>query len=73
MTIYRLVSADTIEAKILELHAAKRELAAAVLDGTDGAIRTTSAELLALLGAAPAKVASTRAPAMRRTRGRAAR
>ncbi|MBL8620273.1 MAG: DEAD/DEAH box helicase [Myxococcales bacterium] len=63
VTIYRLVAAGTIEAKILELHAAKRDLAAAVLDGTDGALRTTSAELLALLGAAPATPAA--APARR--------
>ncbi|MBK7194674.1 MAG: DEAD/DEAH box helicase [Myxococcales bacterium] len=69
VTIYRLVAADTIEAKILELHAAKRDLAAAVLDGTDGALRTTSAELLALLGAAPA----TPVAATPRARGRAAR
>ena len=53
VTIYRLVAADTIEARILTLHAAKRDLAAAVLDGTDGALRATSAELLALLGNEP--------------------
>jgi len=71
VTIYRLVAAETIEAKILELHAAKRDLAAAVLDGTDGAMRATSAELLALLGAAPTPAAPARA--VKRVRGRAAR
>ena len=71
VTIYRLVAAGTIEAKILELHAAKRDLAAAVLDGTDGAMRATSTELMALLGAAPAPAVA--APAVKRVRGRAAR
>ncbi len=72
VTIYRLVAADTIEAKILELHAAKRDLAAAVLSGTDGAVRATSDELLGLLGAPP-PVAATGAPPPARPRSRARR
>ena len=41
VTIYRLVAADTIEAKILELHAAKRDLA---VGGSTGALRIVSLE-----------------------------
>jgi SNF2 family DNA or RNA helicase len=37
VTVYRFVSAGTIEEQILELHAAKRDLAAQLLAGTDGA------------------------------------
>gem|GEM_PF-3622005 len=37
VTVYRFVSAGTIEEQILELHAAKRDLADQLLAGTDGA------------------------------------
>jgi SNF2 family DNA or RNA helicase len=50
VTIYRLIAAGTIEDKILALHGAKRDLAASILAGTDGALTSSSAELLALLG-----------------------
>lgn len=47
VTVYRLVVADSVEEKILALHASKRSLAADVLDGTDTPL--SEAELLALL------------------------
>ena len=37
VTVYRLVSRGTIEEAILELHARKRDLASAILDGTSAA------------------------------------
>lgn len=37
VTVYRFVSAGTIEEQILELHATKRDLADRLLEGTDGA------------------------------------
>ncbi|MBI2920767.1 MAG: DEAD/DEAH box helicase [Planctomycetes bacterium] len=49
VTIYRLVAADTIEDRILALHASKRELIAGVLAGTDAAGRMSSEELIALI------------------------
>ena len=70
VTIYRLVAAETIEARILELHTAKRDLAAAILEGSDGALRATSAELLALLGGGgdPPVTAPARRPTARPAR-----
>ncbi len=49
VTVYRLIVRDSVEENILNLHAAKRRLAADVLDGADAAL--SEAELLALLGA----------------------
>lgn len=49
VTVLRLVSRDTIEEKILSLHADKRELASGVLSGTDIGARLTSEQMLALL------------------------
>lgn len=49
VTIYRLVTQDTIEEKILALHAEKRDLADSLLDGGDGAARLDSAALLRLI------------------------
>ena len=48
VTVYRLVAAGTLEESILQLHADKRDLAAAVLAGTDAA-RLTTEELVGLL------------------------
>jgi hypothetical protein len=49
VTVYRLVSRGTIEERILQLHGVKRELASAVLEGTDTAYRVSSDELRDLL------------------------
>jgi superfamily II DNA or RNA helicase len=49
VTVYRLVSAGTIEETIVRLHEEKRELAAGILDGMDVAGRLSSDELLALI------------------------
>ena len=50
VTIYRLVMADSIEERIVQLHRAKRELAAELLEGTDTAGRLTEQQLLELIG-----------------------
>jgi superfamily II DNA or RNA helicase len=50
VTIYRLIARDTIEEKILDLHARKRDLAADFLDGAEIAARLGEDELLALIG-----------------------
>jgi superfamily II DNA or RNA helicase len=49
VTVYRLISKDTIEEKILALHNEKRELVDTLLAGTDRAGKLSSDELLALL------------------------
>ena len=49
VTIYRLVARNTIEEKILQLHATKRDLADNLLDGTDQSARLSTADLLNLL------------------------
>jgi SNF2 family DNA or RNA helicase len=52
VTVYRLVSRGTIEEAVLDLHATKRELARAVLEGQGrkGVVQNlTSAELLELI------------------------
>jgi len=49
VTIYRLVAKNTIEEKILRLHATKREMATNLLDGTDQSARLSTKELLELL------------------------
>ncbi|MCO5170948.1 MAG: SNF2-related protein, partial [Planctomycetes bacterium] len=56
VTVYRLVARGTIEEQILALHADKRALVAAVLDGSDRAGALSTSELVALIrgeGAAP--------------------
>lgn len=55
VTVYRLVAEGTIEERILELHADKRELVAGVLDGTDRAAKMGTDDLIKLIkeGAAP--------------------
>jgi SNF2 family DNA or RNA helicase len=50
VTVYRLITKDTIEEQILELHREKRTLAEALLDGTDVASKLDIEELRALLG-----------------------
>lgn len=49
VTIYRLVTKGTIEEKIVALHHEKRDLATAMLDGTDAAGRLSAEALLAML------------------------
>ncbi|MDA0791800.1 MAG: DEAD/DEAH box helicase [Proteobacteria bacterium] len=50
VTVYRLVAADTIEQKIVELHQHKRDLAEGLLEGTDMGSRMTFDDMLALIG-----------------------
>lgn len=49
VTIYRLVAKNTIEEKIVRLHATKRDLADSLLDGTDQSARLSTSDLLNLL------------------------
>ena len=49
VTVYRLVVRDSIEEKILALHAAKRTLAADFLDGAEAAAMLGEDELMALI------------------------
>ncbi|MCU0346804.1 MAG: DEAD/DEAH box helicase [Saprospiraceae bacterium] len=49
VTIYRLVAEDTIEEKIVKLHADKRELADSLLDGTEMSGKLNAEELLELI------------------------
>jgi SNF2 family DNA or RNA helicase len=49
VTIYRLVAKNTIEEKIVKLHATKRDLADSLLEGTDQSARLSTADLLSLL------------------------
>jgi len=49
VTVYRLVAKDTIEERILKLHANKRDLADALLEGTDDSSRLSYADMLALV------------------------
>ncbi len=51
VTIYRLVARGTIEEKVLQLHAKKRELADRLLDGAEQGARLSIEEIRALLGA----------------------
>jgi SNF2 family DNA or RNA helicase len=49
VTAYHLVSAHTIEEKILRLHATKRNLSDALLTGTDMSHKLTAKDLMAIL------------------------
>lgn len=49
VTVYRFVSAGTIEEQILELHATKRDLADRLLEGTDGASSLRVEDVVELL------------------------
>lgn len=49
VTIYRLVTQDTIEEKIIALHAQKRDLADSLLEGGDATARLDTESLLRLL------------------------
>lgn len=49
VTVYHLISQHTIEEKILRLHQTKRNLADAMLEGTNESHKLTSKELLAMI------------------------
>ncbi|MEZ4956184.1 MAG: DEAD/DEAH box helicase [Saprospiraceae bacterium] len=49
VTIYRLVAENTIEEKIVQLHAEKRDLADSLLEGTERSAKMSADDLLALM------------------------
>ena len=49
VTIYRFVTKDTIEDRIVDLHKNKRDLADSLLEGTEAAAKVTADELIGLL------------------------
>jgi SNF2 family DNA or RNA helicase len=49
VTVYRLVTRNTIEEKIVKLHQEKRELASSLLDGSDMVGRMTAEDLIRLI------------------------
>ena len=49
VTIYRLVAKNTIEEKIVQLHATKRNMADSLLEGSDQSARLSTTELLSIL------------------------
>ncbi|MGV8074083.1 MAG: SNF2-related protein [Syntrophobacteraceae bacterium] len=49
VTVYRLVTQNTIEEKIIKLHQEKRDLAGSLLDGSDMSGKVSAEELLKLL------------------------
>jgi SNF2 family DNA or RNA helicase len=49
VTIYRLVVKGTIEEKIVELHAHKRDLADGLLEGADAGVRLSVDDLVDLI------------------------
>lgn len=49
VTIYRLILSGTIEERILELHATKRDLADSLLEGTDQSGKLSTEDLLRLI------------------------
>ncbi len=51
VTVYRLVTRDTIEEQILALHESKRELMSNLLEGTDSAGKMSTEELVNLIRA----------------------
>ena len=53
VTVYRFVSAGTIEEQILRLHAEKRDLADQILEGTNAGGRLSVEEVVGLLTAPP--------------------
>lgn len=49
VTVYRLVTEDTVEEKILKLHETKRDLADSLLEGTDSSGKLSADDLLNLI------------------------
>ena len=54
VTVYRLITKNTIEEKIVELHAKKRNLARTLLDGGASAQKLSTDELFRLIAEPPA-------------------
>jgi SNF2 family DNA or RNA helicase len=50
VTIYRLVTSNTIEEKIVKLHKTKRDLADSLLAGTDASAALSVDQLIELIG-----------------------
>jgi SNF2 family DNA or RNA helicase len=49
VTVYRLISQNTIEEKIVRLHSKKRDLADSLLEGTARSAKLSSKELVELI------------------------
>ena len=49
VTVYRFVTSNSIEEKIIDLHSRKRDLADSLLEGTDSPERISVDELITLL------------------------
>jgi SNF2 family DNA or RNA helicase len=49
VTVYRLITSNTIEEKIVRLHQEKRDLASSLLEGSDVGARISAEELLELI------------------------
>ena len=49
VTIYRLVAANIIEEKILQLHTSKRDMADMLPEGTDRSVKLSTKDLMELL------------------------
>lgn len=49
VTVYRLVTENTVESKILKLHETKRDLADGLLEGSEGSGKMSAEELMALI------------------------
>jgi SNF2 family DNA or RNA helicase len=49
VTVYRLIVADSIEERILDLHRHKRNLAADLLEGAEASVRPSEEESIALI------------------------
>jgi SNF2 family DNA or RNA helicase len=56
VTVYRLMAENTVEDKIVSLHARKRELAQSLLEGADTPARLDAAAMLALIREDCAKI-----------------
>ncbi len=54
VTVYRLIARNTVEERILKMHADKRALVTGILDGTSAAGKLSTRDLLALIGAVAA-------------------
>ena len=49
VTIYRLVTKDSIEEKIVNLHKKKRDLADSLLEGTEGSAKLSTNDLMRMI------------------------
>lgn len=49
VTVYRIVAKNTVEERIVDLHAWKRDLAESLLEESDAAVRLSAEEMLALI------------------------